>query len=117
MERIAYLEVIAPVSCDHGCLLHLHPIYHVQEVNVRVLLAHFTVTMCPLNTVVLLHINTLHLCIIPTHLLCLMHNHTHLEAIVSACLWHFTDLEKIVHHLVSAFQKLIGKEFTDRKKT
>ena len=51
----AHLEVVASVASTERGFLHLHPINHVHEVDVRVAFLDSAVSRCPLDAVVVLH--------------------------------------------------------------
>ena len=53
-SRLDHLEIVAPVAGGNGGFLSLHPIDHVQEIDVRVLVSDCAVTTRTLHTVVLL---------------------------------------------------------------
>lgn len=51
---MTYLEVVTSIACNHSGLLHLHAIYHMQQVNMGVLLLDRTVTKRLFHSVVFL---------------------------------------------------------------
>ena len=51
---LVYLQIVAPVTSAHGCLLCLDTINHVNQVNVRVSLPNRTITIRSLHTIVIL---------------------------------------------------------------